>query len=565
MINALKLEIKKNLEEEIEKNFEASINVVVEEPKKTNLGDISIPLFVISKTLGKPLVEISSFVREVLEKNKMIKEINQVGGFINLFIDKEVICENILKEIVTKKDSFANSNIGEGKNIVIDYSSPNIAKPFSIGHLRSTIIGNSLKLIYKKLGYNVVGINHLGDWGTQFGKVIVAYKLWGSEEKVKENSLKELSMLYVKFHDEAKKDPKLEDMGREAFRRLEEKDPEYLQLWSWFREESLKESMNMYKLLDVSFDSYNGEAFFNDKMDSVVEELEEKNLLKEDQGALIVDLGEKMPPALIKRRDGATLYITRDLAALFYRMNNYHFDKAIYVVGNEQKLHFNQLKKVVEMMGYDFYKDIYHVNFGLVLQNGKKMSTRQGGVVTLYEVLMEAIKMASKVIEEKNPDLPDKEEVAKKIGIGAVMFNDLKNHRTLDIEFDLNQMLKFEGQTGPYLQYTSVRIKSILRENTFDISNLKPELFSLEQYFDVVRLLSQFGNTINLAANDNAPSVVARYLLSLAQAFNKFYAQEHILVSDVKVKNTNLALAYSVEIVLDEGMRLLGIKSLDRM
>lgn len=565
MINAIKQTIKENLEAYYNEKYNVEINFVVEEPKKPEMGDLSVPGFSVCKALKKALPECVEEIKEVLSKIDIIKEINVLGGFINLRIDKTKLSYDILVEALNKKENYASDTIGLGKNIVLDYSSPNIAKPFSVGHLRSTIIGNSLKLIYKKLGYNTIGINHLGDWGTQFGKVIVAYKKWGSEEAVKKNSLKELSRIYVKFHEEAKKDQSLDDEARRVFMELENGNEEYMKLWQWFRDESVKEAMFMYDLLDVSFDSYNGEAFFNDKMDPIVSELEEKNLLKEDNGAMIVDLGEQMPPALIKKTGGASLYITRDLAALFYRKKEYNFEKVIYVVGNEQKLHFNQLKAVVDKMGYDFSKDIYHVNFGLVLQNGKKMSTRDGKVVTLYEVLQSAIKVAYDQINEKNQDLEDKEEIAKKIGIGAIVFNDLKNHRTLDVEFDLAHMTKFEGQTGPYLQYTVVRIKSILRENKLDLSNITLDVFEKEHYYDIVKTVSQFNQHIRRAAVENAPSVIAKYLLGLAQAFNKFYGLEKIVNEDLTKRNSNLLLLNAVLVVLEEGLRLLGVKTLERM
>ncbi len=564
MINALKKKIKTEIESYYLKNYEVSLNVVVEEPKKLELGDLSIPAFIISKALGKSLLDIAEEVKKFLLSLDFVKNVNVMGGFINLTIDKENISYDIIKDVVAKGNNFG-SNEKNDKTIVIDYSSPNIAKPFSIGHLRSTIIGNSLKLIFEKGGYNVFGINHLGDWGTQFGKVIVAYEKWGNEETVKANPLKELSKLYVKFHEESLIDPSLNEEGRKIFKKLEDGDPYYLKLWQWFRDESLKESMDMYDLLGVTFDSYNGEAFYNDKMDAIVDELESKNLLEIDDQATIVDLGDDMPPALIKRRDGATLYITRDLAALFYRKNNYNFDKVLYVVGNEQKLHFRQLRMIVEKMDYDFVDNIIHVGFGLVMRDGKKMSTRKGGVVTLYEVLQEAIKLSYQAIESKNPDLENKDEVAKAIGVGAVMFNDLKNHRNLDIEFDLNQMVKFEGQTGPYLQYTGVRISSILRTNTYDINKVDTSVFTKDHYYEIVKILSQFNQTVEKAMEDYAPSVIARYLLNMSQAFNKFYAAEKINAADELVKNANMALANAVKIVLDEGLRLLGLKSLERM
>ena len=563
MINELKIEIKKALEAFFKQNYDLEINIVVEEPKKAEMGDISIPSFSVVKALRRPLPECANIIKDEVVKFDYVLDANVMGGFVNLTINKSYVSSCILKQILDEKENYAGSE-KNGKNIVIDYSSPNIAKPFSIGHLRSTIIGHSLKLIYLKAGYNVIGINHLGDWGSQFGKVIVAYKKWGSEESVKEDSLSELAKLYVRFHQEAKEDPSLDDEAREVFMKLEQGNEEYLKLWQWFRAESVKEAMNLYEMLDVSFDSYNGEAFFNDKMDGVVKELEEKNLLVLDDGASIVKLDDDMPPALIKRRDGASLYITRDLAAVFYRKKTYSFNKCLYVVGNEQKLHFNQLKKVIEKMGYDYFEHIYNINFGFVLRNGKKMSTRDGGVTTLKDVLNEAIKAAYNQINIKNPSLEDKENIAKNIGVGAVIFNDLKNHRSLDYEFNIDQMLKFEGQTGPYIQYTGVRINSILRENKID-EKINYDVFLKQHYFDVVKLLDQFKDMINRAINENAPSVICKYLLSIAQEFNVFYAKEKILTDDLETRNANLLLITAVKIVLEEGLRLVGIKSLERM
>ena len=377
--------------------------------------------------------------------------------------------------------------------------------------------------------------------------------------------ISELTKLYVKFHEEAEKDKSLEDEAREAFRQMELANPEYLDLWKWIREESLKESAQIYDLLEIDFDSYNGEAFYNDKMDPIVKELEDKNLLHEDQGAMIVDLGDNIPPALIKRSDGGSLYITRDLAAVFYRKKEYKFDKILYVVGNEQKLHFEQLKMLVDKMGYDFSNQIEHVNFGLYLTNGKKASTRKGNVVKLYDVLQTAIKLAYDLISEKNPELKDKDTIAKYVGIAAIVFADLKNFRGSDIDFNLEQAVKFEGQTGPYLQYTSVRIASILKNATFDFNNISKELFEKEHYFELVRMISEFQSTIEKAANEASPSIVAKYLLNLAASFNHFYSIEKINAADEKVRNTNLALAKSVRIVLNEGLRLLGIHYLDEM
>ena len=566
MIQELKLKIKECIENYVLTTYEKTVTAVVEQPKNMEMGDIAVPVFTVMKTIGKPLPMVVTEIKELLLANfSSIKEINPTGGFLNVRVEKEEMCSNILKEVVTNLDNYANSNIGKDKTVVIDYSSPNIAKSFSIGHLRSTMIGNSLKLINRKCGYDVVGINYLGDWGTQFGKMIVAYKKWGNYETIKADPINELTKLYVLFHDEAKKHPEYEDEAREAFKRLEDGEEEYLDLWKWIREESLKESEQIYDLLKVSFDSYNGEAYYNDKMEPVVNELLSKELLVDDQGAKIVRLGDDIPPALIKRRDGGSLYITRDLAAIFDRKNTYNFSKILYVVGNEQKLHFEQLKRVIAKMGYEYGEEINHINFGLVLKDGKKMSTRGGGVVKLYDVLEIAMKLSYQQIIEKNPNIENPEEIARKVGCGAVVFNDLKNHRTLDYDFDMEKMLKFEGQTGPYLQYTGVRIASILRGSDYDINNIDSSLFKEDIYFELARSIGEFKNVILRACEESAPSVIAKYLLGLAQIFNKFYANVKINVSDEKVKNTNFMIAHATRIVINEGLRLLGIEFVEQM
>ena len=566
MIEKIKLDLKNLLENYYKNNYQLDISIVVEEPKKAELGDISIPMFSVVKILRKPMPEIVSEATNIIKESDLpILEIKPVGAFVNLFVDKSLLAVNIIKEAIELDSNYGNSNIGNGLNVTLDYSSPNIAKSFSIGHLRSTMIGNSIKLILQKCGYNTYAINYLGDWGTQFGKMIVAYKKWGNKEIIMNDPISELTKLYVKFHQEAEKDPSLEDEAREAFRQMELKNPEYLDLWKWIREESLKESKQIYDLLEIGFDSYNGEAFYNDKMDSVVDELENKGLLIEDNGAKIVKLGDDIPPALIKRSDGGSLYITRDLAAVFYRKKEYNFNKILYVVGNEQKLHFVQLKRLIDKMGYDFSNEVEHVNFGLYLTDGKKASTRKGNVVKLYDVLMTAINLAKDLILEKNPNLKNKDEIAKYVGIAAIVFADLKNYRASDVEFNIEQAVKFEGQTGPYLQYTSVRIASILKNNTFDINNIDSKLFEKQHYFELVKLISQFKINIENAAKEAAPSIVAKYLLNLSSSFNHFYSIEKINAEDEKTRNTNLALAKSVRIVINEGLRLLGIKYLDEM
>ncbi|HLT00402.1 MAG TPA: arginine--tRNA ligase, partial [Acholeplasma sp.] len=515
--------IKENIKAQLIKEFGLD-QVSVEVPKRGD-ADLAIPLFGYVKTLGLPVTEVFEKFKGVLETLPEIEKTVFIAGFLNIYLKRTDLALAILNKIYNEKSNYGTKP-SNGKTVVMDYSSPNIAKSFSVGHLRSTVIGNSLKQIYVKNGWNAVGINYLGDWGTQFGRMIVAYKKWGNKELIEKNPIAELQKLYVKFHEEEVNDPSLDQLGRDAFLKLEQGDPEYTALWQYFRDESLKEFTEMYKLLDVSFDSYNGEAFYNDKMDSVVEELEAKGLLVEDQGAKVVQLGEGIPPVLIKRSDGGTLYATRDLAAIFWRKKEYNFDKALYIVGNEQRLHFENIKKVTDLMGYNF--DITHVNFGLVLQDGKKMSTRKGKITKLMDVLDQAIADAKTAIEQKNPDLPNKDEVAKIIGVGAIIFNDLKNERTLDYEFNLQQMVAFEGQTGPYLQYSIVRIFSILRQAQFDVNNINKELYSEDTYFNLIKVLDLFPSTIERACLDNTPSTIARYLLSLAAEFNSFYAKVKI-------------------------------------
>lgn len=567
MIEEIKQQIKECLEKYYKETYNVDANIIVEEPKNPAMGDIALPMFTMIKTLKKPVPEITKEASDVISKSfDVIENINPTGPFINIVLNKALISDHIIKDVFEKKEEYGTSTIGCGQTVVLDYSSPNIAKSFSVGHLRSTMIGNSLKLILNRCGYKTVSINYLGDWGTQFGKMIVAIEKWGNLDEIKKDPINQLGKLYVKINNEEKDHPELAEESREAFRKIELGEKKYVDMWKWIREESLKESEQIYKLLNVSFDSYNGEAFYNDKMDTVVKELEDKGLLIEDQGAKIVELGDSIPPALIKRSDGGTLYITRDLAAVFWRKKEYNFDKALYVVGGEQKLHFTQLKGVLAKMGHEDLADsITHVNFGLVLKDGKKMSTRKGNVVKLYDILEQAIEASYKQIEEKNPDLENKDEIARKVGVAAVVFNDLKNFRGLDYEFDINQMVRFDGLTGPYLQYTSVRINSILETNNFDVNNMDTSLFINSHYFELVRQIASFKQTIEKAANEYSPNIIAKYLLAIAQSFNKFYALEKINVSDEKVRNTNFALAYAVRTIINEGLALLGIESVEKM
>ena len=557
MIEQIKHKIKKVLEEQL--NID---DLVIEEPKRGN-ADISIPLFSFAKKMSvSPKVVYDRF--QIIES--LIDEIDHIeflNGFLNIFVKRKMVAKKIIHQIQVEKEKYGNLTEGKGKTIVMDYSSPNIAKSFGVGHLRSTVIGNSIKKIYEKLGYEVIGVNHLGDWGTQFGKMIVAYEKWGNKEDIDKNPIDELQKLYVRFHDEEKNDPTLEEKAREVFLKLEQNDSHYVALWTWFKDESMKEFMEMYELLNVSFDSYDGESFYNDKMDDAIKELEDKDLLKIDDGATIVDLGEELPPALIKKSDGATLYMTRDLAALLYRARHYHTNTVLYVVGNEQQLHFKQLKKLTDLLGYNF--DVVHVNFGLVMIDGKKMSTRGGKFKRLEEVITQAINDAKQSITEKNPNLKDQDKVAKAVGVGAIIFNDLKNERHLNVDFSLENMLKFEGQTGPYLQYTGVRIHSILKDQVVDHHKVNLSYFEEDHYFEIIKLLAQFPMMLERAKESFMPSVIARYLINLAQGFNSFYGKQRIQVEDEGHLMANLLFLESIEIVLKEGLRILGIESLEEM
>ncbi|MDD3842538.1 MAG: arginine--tRNA ligase [Candidatus Izemoplasmatales bacterium] len=569
MIDSIKTNLKAGLETALSAQFNKPISVIVEEPKRPNQGDISIPVFAIAKAIDLSLPETVVTIKDVIKTSglaEMIADISTTGGFINLFLNKAIIAKGVFEAFADDEENYGSTNTGTGKTVCIDYSSPNIAKPFSIGHLRSTIIGAAIGNLYEKCGFTVVRINHLGDFGTQFGKIIYAYQHFGNEELVKKDPINELVKLYVEFHELVKTNPEMDNEARRIFKELEQGNPEYVTLWNWFREVSLADYMKVYELLNVKFDSYNGEAFYNDKMQPIIDELAAKGLLKEDQGAMIVDLGEQLPPALIQKSDGSTLYITRDLAALFYRKQTYHFSRCLYVVGNEQKLHFEQLKAVVKKMGYNYYDEFEHVNFGLVLQDGKKMSTRKGKVVKLIDVLNEAIDLSKQHIEEKNPELKNKDEIAQKIGVSAIIFNDLKNYRANDFEFDLEDMVKFEGQTGPYLQYTSVRITSILAADQFQYDgDIDFELMAHDIFFDIIKTAGDYAKTIEKATKEASPSLLAKYLLNLAALFNSLYGKERIAVSDMRERKTKEHLLYLIRSILNDGMRILGMQTIEKM
>ncbi|EOH87690.1 arginine--tRNA ligase [Enterococcus pallens] len=537
---------------------------LLENPKSADHGDVAFPAFSLAKIYRKAPQQIAADLAEKISPEHFEK-VEVVGPYLNFFMKKEAVSGDVLKEIIEAGSQFGSSTIGNNGNVTIDMSSPNIAKPISMGHLRSTVIGNSISLILSKVGYQPIKINHLGDWGTQFGKLIVAYKKWGSEEKVKAEPISELLRLYVQFHEEAENDATLEDEARAWFKKLEENDEEAVELWKWFRSESLKEFNKIYDMLEVRFDSYNGEAFYNDKMDEVVTMLEEKHLLKEDQGAEIVDLTNyDLNPALIKKSDGATLYITRDLAAAIYRKRTYNFVKSLYVVGNEQSIHFKQLKAVLKEMGFDWSDDMKHIPFGLITQGGKKLSTRKGKIILLEEVLNEATESALAQIVEKNPDLPNKEEVARQVGVGAVIFHDLKNDRLNNFDFELDEVVRFEGETGPYVQYTHARAMTILDKAEFTPSTTVSYSLNDADSWEIIKLLQAFPDIVSQAAEQYEPSVIAKHSLRLAQAFNKYYAHTKILVEDEQ-KEARLALVYAVTTILKEDLRLLGVHAPNKM
>ncbi|HCT96829.1 arginine--tRNA ligase [Vagococcus sp.] len=540
------------------------ILTLLEQPKLAQYGDVAFPTFSLAKTMRKAPQQIAAEISESLPTQDF-DEVNVVGPYLNFFLNKEKLSAATLQTIIDQPENYGDLAIGKQQTVPIDMSSPNIAKPMSMGHLRSTVIGNSLALIMEKVGYQPIKINYIGDWGTQFGKLIVAYKLWGSEEAVKADPIKELLRLYVDFHEKAKEDPALEDEGRLWFKKLEDGDEEALALWEWFRRESLGEFQRIYDLLGISFDSYNGESFYNDKMDRVVTLLEEKGLLVEDQGAQIVDLSAyDLNPALIKKSDGATLYITRDLASALYRKETYEFAQSLYVVGNEQSIHFKQLKAVLKEMGYDWSEDIHHVPFGLITKDGKKLSTRKGKIVLLEEVLQEAITLARKQIEEKNPTLENKEEVARQVGVGAVIFHDLKNDRLNNFDFALEEVVRFEGETGPYVQYTHARCSSILRKAEWHATAEQDYRLQDSESWEVIKLLQSFPAKIERAATRFEPSVIAKYVIQLSQTFNKYYAHVKILEDDAQ-RDARLALVYSVKAILAEGLRLLGLQAPEEM
>ena len=543
------------------------ICAMIETPPDKKMGDYALPCFRLSKVMRCAPQMIAGKLAEKIACEE-IDHVEVVGGYLNVFLRRGGLARDIVEAVLKNPGRWGSGEIGKGKTVCLDYSSINIAKRFHIGHLSTTMIGNSLKRIYDFNGYTTMGINHLGDWGTQFGKMICAYKKWGNREEVERGGVQAMVDLYVRFHHEAEQHPELEDEGRAWFKKIEDGDPEAMEIFTWFKEVTLKDTQRVYDLLGVSFDSYAGESFYNDKMAPVVEELREKGLLIESQGAQVVDLeAYGMPPALILRSDGATLYITRDLAAAFYRHNTYHFDKCLYVVAYQQNLHFKQLFKIIELMGHDWCKGMEHVSFGMVSYEGRALSTREGYVVYLEDLLNKAIEKAREIIEEKSPNLPNKDEVARQVGVGAVVYFDLHNDRNKDIDFRWERALNFDGETGPYVQYTHARCCSVLRKaEAFAAAEPDYSVITDDEAQDVLMLISHFPQAVRKAMEQSEPSLITRHTTQLAQAYNKYYFEHRIMdESDPAGTAARVNLTRAVRDVIKTGLYLIGVEAPERM
>jgi len=534
---------------------------MIEVPPEDKFGDYSFPCFTLSSKLRKNPIDIAQEIKNKINPT-IFERIELKGPYINFFLDKDFVARTVINNI--KKPKFGHSNIGKNKTVVIDMSSPNIAKPFGIGHLRSTIIGNSLRHCFTSQGYKVIRINHLGDWGTQFGKLITAFKKWGNTNALNKNPIKYMYQLYIKYHQYAEKHPEIDSEARSWFKRLEDGDKKAISIWKNFKEMSLNDFKKIYDLLGVEFESYSGEAFYNKKMGAVIKELKIKNLLTKSEGATIVDLSNfNLPPAIIQKSDEASLYITRDLAAAIYRHKKYLFYKMIYEVGAEQKLHFQQLFKILELMEDQWFKDCIHIYHGLYLdQDKKKLATRKGKTIFMEYILEESINKAKKTINKKNPNLKNKDIVAKDIGVGAIIFGDLSNERTNDITFDINKFLSFDGETGPYIQYTHARACSILRKHKLNFDfNIKASLLIEDKEKALLLLISKYPQIIEKTISSFKPNILARYLLDLSQLFNEYYHKFKIIQEDKELEKSRIALVYSIKIVLSDGLSLLGINS----
>ena len=570
MINFKKI-IAQSISEAININSE-EIEQYIEIPKELSNGDYSFPCFRLAKELRNSPQNIATQIKEKIKiDEKYINKMDVIGGYLNFYVDNKEIIKDTLNEI--SKDDFGKYSVGNGKNIVVDYSSPNIAKPFHIGHLRSTVIGGALYNIYKTLGYNVTGVNHLGDYGTQFGKLIEGYKLWGKEYDIEKDPINELTKIYIRINEECKKDEKVLEACRNNFKKLEDGDPYCVEIWQKFKELSLKEFKKVYDLLGSKFDSWNGEAFYSDKMPEIIDILQKSGKLVESQGAKIIDLEDKgiNTPCIIEKSNGSTTYATRDLAAIMYRARTYDFDKVLYLTSYEQALHFKQVFEVAKLLGLDSkYTDgLIHVPFGMVLLPTGKMSTREGNIIRLDDLLNEAIERAKEIIQQKNPDLENKEEVAKKVGIGAVIFNDLANNRVKDEIFDWNTILNFQGETGPYIQYTYVRTKSVIEKASQgvipDVQSLDVDLLNEEYSIKIVKLIYIFEDVLKQVTDKNEPSILSRYLIDLAKAYSNFYNENKIIVDDKKLQDVRVYLTYATGKVLKLGASLLGIQMPDKM
>ena len=546
---------------------EAELSSYIEIPPDRSMGDYAFPCFRLAKAMRKAPPAIAEELRAGITLPSSITKAEVKGGYLNFFEDRAGAASATIKRVLAEGENYGHSNEGGGKNVCVEFSSINIAKPFHIGHLPSTAIGNSLNRIYKALGYNTIAINHLGDWGTQFGKMIVAYKKWGGGKPIEESTVRELVKLYVRFHEEAEKDESLNDEARAWFRKIEQGDSEAVDLWQRMKTLTLKEVGEVYKLLGVEFDSYAGESFYEDKMQAVIDELDAKGLLKTDKGAKIVDLSEyNMPPCIIVKSDGATLYATRDLAAAIYRKKTYDFVKSVYVVAYQQNLHFQQFFKVLELMGYDWVKDCVHVNFGMVSMEEGTLSTRHGNVVYLEDVLNASIEKTLEIIKEKSPDLEDKEAAARAVGVGAVVWGILYNSRIKDTSFSWKKMLNFDGETGPYAQYTHARCCSVLRKaGGYDEADIDCTLLSGEAETALVKAIAAFPDTVKAAAEKYEPYLIARAAIEICSRFNKFYYDCRIMDDDMHIRNTRLALTDAARICIKNALYLVGLEAPERM
>ena len=545
---------------------EEDILSLLTQPKDLGYADVALPCFRFAKALRKSPVDIAKDLAAKIsaELPPFLLSCTALNGYLNFKFSREDMAKETLLKVKREGDTYGHSDLGKGKTICIDYSSVNIAKPFHIGHLSSTVIGGALSRIFRALGYSVVGINHLGDWGTQFGKMIVAYKKWGGGMDIKKSGVRELNKLYVRFHEEAEKDESLNDLGREYFKRIEDGDPEALSLFAQFKEVSLLEAKRVYDRLGITFDSYNGESFYNDKMQPILDLLSEKGLLVESQGAKVVNVGEDMPPCLLVRSDGATLYATRDLAAAYYRKKTYDFDKCLYVVAYQQNLHFKQVFKVIEMLGEPWAKDLEHIAFGMVSLADGTMSTRQGKVVYLEDALDAAVQKAKEIIDVKSPDLEGKDAIAEEVGVGAVIFGALQNSRIKDITFSYDKMLNFDGETCPYVQYTRARANSLL-EKAGNFDPAKADFSSLENAHELVSAIASFESAIKAAADKREPSIVTRLAIDVAEMFNKYYIDNRILNAEEGIREARLLLTFAVKQVLRNALSLLGIAAPNKM